>query len=263
MALDHKSRDEVGVTSHERMELEQLSVNQQSGAIRGTGPGVIRSTHFANQLPGLATPGAAAAKALPMGDAKLHFLRVDFQQGLEGDFVNRWIKFKTRVRTIYGPVDAWEQELDANRPELLPLDTLTLTSNELSINEEPLTANHRARERVQVSGSPLGFVQMTASDNVRIDGQSPKQGMFAATADRVSYTQSKEQFILEGSNRLPATLWHRDPVTGQQIDNSAGKIIYNRLTGQAEWETVRAFEFTPGGGGGSLKNALGSAGTRQ
>jgi hypothetical protein len=263
VVMDHKSRDEVGVTSHERMELEQFSVNQQTGAINGTGPGVIRSTHFANQLPGLATPGAAASP-LPSSDAKLHFLRVDFQQGLKGNLINREITFMTRVRTVYGPVDAWEQELDANRPELLPLDTLTLTSDQLRINEDSMAANHRVRELAQASGTPLGPVQMTASGNVRIDGQSPKQGMFAATAERVSYTQSKEQFILEGSHRLPATLWHRDPVSGQQIDNSAGKIIYNRLTGQAEWDAVRAFEFTPGGGGGSsLKNALGPAATRQ
>jgi hypothetical protein len=200
---------------------------------------------------------------LPAGNAKLHFLRVDFQKGLEGNIYTREINFLTRVRTVYGPVDAWEQELDANRPDLFPPETLTLTSDQLRINEDPLTANHRTRELTQVSGSPLGPVQMTADGNVKIDGQSPKQGTFAATAERVSYTQSKEQFILEGNNRVPATLRHRDPATGQQIDNSAGKIIYNRLTGQAQWDTVRAFEFTPGAGGGALKNALGPAAARQ
>jgi hypothetical protein len=263
VVMDHKSRDAVDITSHERMDLEQLSVNQHTGAIRGTGPGVIRSTHFANQLPGLATPGTPAAQPLPAGNAKLHFLRVDFQKGLEGNIYTREINFLTRVRTVYGPVDAWEQELDANRPDLFPPETLTLTSDQLRINEDPLTANHRTRELTQVSGSPLGPVQMTADGNVKIDGQSPKQGTFAATAERVSYTQSKEQFILEGNNRVPATLRHRDPATGQQIDNSAGKIIYNRLTGQAQWDTVRAFEFTPGAGGGALKNALGPAAARQ
>ncbi|MEX2092560.1 MAG: hypothetical protein WD971_07770, partial [Pirellulales bacterium] len=247
----------------ERMELDELTVNQQTGAISGTGRGVIRSTHFANQLPGLATPGAPAAKPLAVGNAKLHFLLVDFQQGFEGNFIDREITFLTRVRTIYGPVDAWEQELDANRPELLPPETLTLTSEKLRINEEALTANHRMRELAQVSGSPIGPVQMTADGNVKINGQSPAKGEFFATAERVSYTQSKEQFILEGSNRMPATLGHRNPATGQQLDNSAGKIIYNRLTGQAEWDTVRAFEFTPGSGGGALKNALGPAPARQ
>ena len=119
VAMDHRSRDDVGITSHERMELERLSVNQQTGAINGTGPGVIRSTHYADQLPGLATP-ARRANPLPSSDAKLHFLRVDFQQGLTGNLINREITFLTRVRTVYGPVDSWEQELDGNRPEVAP-----------------------------------------------------------------------------------------------------------------------------------------------
>jgi hypothetical protein len=259
--LDHTSRDEVGVTSHERMELARLAVNQQTGAISGTGPGVIRSTHLSNQLPGLTVPGAVP-NPIPKSDAKLHFLRVDFQQGLEGNITNREITFLTRVRTIYGPVDAWEQELDGNRPEMLPPDTLTLTSEKLRVNEDPLTVNHRTRDLLAANSSPIGKIQMMAELNVRIEGQSPKQGMFFATAERVSYTQMKEQLILEGNNRVPATLSHTDPLTGQKIENSAGKIIYNRLSGQAEWDTVRSFEFTPGNGG-SLKNALGPSAARQ
>ncbi len=161
VSMDHKGRDEVGVTSHERMELAQLAVNQLSGAIRGTGPGVIRSTHYAAQLPGLTVPGTAATP-LPSSDAKLHFLRVDFQQGLEGNLINREMTFLTRVRTIYGSVDSWEQELDANRPELLPPDAITLTSDKLRINEDPLSANHRLRAMAELNKSPLGKVQMTA-----------------------------------------------------------------------------------------------------
>lgn len=266
VTMDHKSRDEVGVTSYERMELEMLKVNQQTGDIAGNGPGVIRSTHFASQLPGLATPGAPQA-AVASGNTKLHFLRVDFRQGLAGNVYLRSIKFLTGVRAVYGPIDAWEQELDANRPELLPPDTLMITSEELRVNEDPVLANHRVRDMNQATGSPLGptqLVQMTAERNVRIDGQSPKQGVFAATADRASYTRSKEQFILEGSTRMPATLWHTNPLTGQRIDNSAAKITYNRLTGEAVWDGTQSFEFTPGASkGGSIKSAVGPAAVRQ
>ncbi len=261
VAMDHRSRDEVGVTSYERMSLARLAVNQQTGAISGTGPGVIRSTHYANQMPGISGP-IATAKPLSSNNAKLHFLRVDFQEGLEGNIFLRAITFKTRVRCIYGPVDAWEQELDANRPELLPPDTLTLTADTLRVNEDPLSANHRNHELSTAGRSPLGPVQMSADGNVKIDGGSPSQGEFSATAERVSYTQSKEQLILEGNNRVPATLRHRVPATGQQVDNSAVKIIYNRLTGEAQWDTVRSFELTPGSGG-SLKNALGPGAVRQ
>jgi hypothetical protein len=264
VALDHTTRDDVDATSHERLELARLVVNQQTGAISGDGPGVIRSTHFADQLNSLTAPGAADANPLSAGNAKLHFLRVDFQQQMTGNFIDREITFLTRVRTVYGPVDSWEQELDVNRPELLPAETITLTSDRLRINEDALAAS-RPRESAQLGKTPLGPIQFEASGNVRIDGQSTKQGMFAATAERVSYEKVKELIILEGSNRVPATLWHRDPVTGQQIENSAGKFMYNRQSGQAAFNGGQSFEFTPGApsGGGSLQNALGPAATRQ
>ncbi len=247
VVLDHTTRDEVDVTSHERLELARLAVNQQTGAISGDGPGVIRSTHFADQLNALTVPGAAAANSLPADNAKLHFLRVAFQEGMTGNFIDREITFLTRVRTVYGPVDSWEQELDVNRPELLPPETITLTSDRLRVNEDSLSAS-RPPQPAGLGKTPLGPVQFQANGNVRIDGQSPRQGMFAATAERASYEQVKELFILEGSNRVPATLWHRDPLSGQQIENSAGKIMYNRQSGQAVFDVVRSIEFTPGAG---------------
>jgi hypothetical protein len=226
---------------------------------------VIRSTHYADQLNALAIPGAASATPLPAGNAKLHFLRVDFQRALAGNLFRREVEFDTRVRTVYGPVDAWEQELDANRPELLPPETITLTSDRLRVNEDALSAS-RPQQPARRGTTSFGPVQFQAAGNVRIDGQSPKQGTFAATAERVSYEQAKELFILEGSNRVPATLWHRDPVSGQQVDNSAGKIMYNRQSGQAVFDVVRSIEFTPGapnGGGAAPQNALGPAPLRQ
>jgi hypothetical protein len=265
VALVHTSRDEVGVVSHERMEVARLAINQQTGAINGDGPGEIRSTHYADSFNALSSSGSAAANPLPAGNAKLHFLRVDFQEGLIGNLITREIEFNTRVRTVYGPVDAWEQELDVDRPELLPPETITLTSDRLRVNEDSLSAS-RPQQPARLSKTPLGPVQFQANGNVRIDGQSPKQGTFAATAERVSYEQAKELFILEGSNRVPATLWHRDPVSGQQVDNSAGKIMYNRQSGQAVFDVVRSIEFTPGapnGGGAAPQNALGPAPLRQ
>src|SRR5262249_36282252 len=47
--IDHLSRDPVGVVSHERFQLASLTINKQTGAISGLGPGVIRSTRFGEQ----------------------------------------------------------------------------------------------------------------------------------------------------------------------------------------------------------------------
>ena len=206
---------------------------------------------------------AAAANPAPPRNAKLHFLRVDFQQGLAGNLFTREITFFTRVRTVYGPVDAWEQELDADRPELLPPETLTLTSDELRINEDPQIANRRPRELAPIGGQPLGPVQLRARGNVRIDGHSATQGAFAATADRVSYEQGKELFILEGTDRAPATLWHCEQLGGQQFENAARKIQYNRLSGQIKQDGVQRFEFAPGGAGGTRTSKRARPGAAQ
>ena len=81
--IENVSRDAVGVTSHERMQLARLTINQQTGAISGDGPGVIRSTRFGDGL--VAIPGRPqAAGSRPTANAagnKLNFLRVDFQAG--------------------------------------------------------------------------------------------------------------------------------------------------------------------------------------
>ena len=52
----------------------------------------------------------------------------------------RELTFHNRVRTVYGPVDSWEQELDLTRPETLPPDSITLTCDELRLNEDPVAA---------------------------------------------------------------------------------------------------------------------------
>jgi hypothetical protein len=277
VVIDHTSRDAEGITSHERAELARISVNQQTGAIGGDGPGVIRSTHFSEQLAGLANPASRVVldpevSTITRGggppgslrNTRLQFLRVDFQDRLAGNLFTRELSFFTRVRTMYGPVDAWEQELNADRPELLPPETLILTSDELGINEDPLAVRNRPRQLAQIAGQPFGPVQFRASGNVRIEGQSPAQGAFTATAHRVSYEQGKELLILEGTDRAPATLWHRERLGGQQIENAARKIQYNRVSGKIEQDGVQRLEFVPEGGGRPWpQNATGPAPVRQ
>src|SRR5262249_32252349 len=65
--IENLSRDFGGVTAHDRMELGHLTINQQTGEIRGQGPGVIRSTRYGNGMGALAgsdgKPKAAAPAA--------------------------------------------------------------------------------------------------------------------------------------------------------------------------------------------------------
>ena len=241
VVLENVQRDPGGITSHAVMQLSRLTVNQQTGALSGDGPGVIRATRFGNGM--LTMPGQPTAqKAANTTGSKLSFVRVDFHQGLDGNIYTRDVTFHDRVRTIYGPVDSWDQEIDPNQPNLPP-DAMTLTSDDLRMNEDPLAA--RAVTPTPGGKRAVGPMQMKATGDVRIAGQVPNQGEFSVQADSASYDQTKDALILEGDERTPAKLWRRTTAGADSAPTEARKIRYVRSTGETQVEGIQYFEFTP------------------
>jgi hypothetical protein len=245
VSIDHRSRDDAGITSHERLQMARLTINQQTGEISGEGPGVLRSTRFGKGFASFSAPpiGTQSAEldSTPPGSSgsKLNFLRLDFQQGIAGNMHLRELSFHGRVRSVYGPVDSWEQELDMNRPENLPPETVRLWCDELRIHEDPIAA--RSMPKPAAGSRPIGLMQAQALGNVRLDGQSTETGKFGAQAARASYDQSKETIVLEGDMRMPVTVWY----PGQQgAPPIARKVIYNRTTGELKIDKLLFIEFT-------------------
>ena len=115
---------------------------------RGLATGMVRDSGAAG------SKAASGRGAQPnAAGSKLHFLRVDFHGGLDGNMYIRELTFHERVRTVYGPVDSWEQELDPTRPETLPPDSMTLTCDDLRLNEDAVAARAAAdAERPPASG---------------------------------------------------------------------------------------------------------------
>jgi hypothetical protein len=252
VSINHRSRDDAGVVSHERLQLARLTINQQTGDISGDGPGIFRSTRYGEGLSSLASPGKTplAQNGIwpPPGAAgsaagsKLYFLGVDFQQGLKGNMYLRELTLYDRVRTVYGPVDSWEQELDVARPETLPPDSVRLLCDELRVNENPIAARATVAG-LDADSRPLGPIQLQAKHNVRIDGHSAERGAFAAQADRASYEQEKDVFLLEGDLRTPATIWY----AGQSGSPPAFKrITFSRSRQHVEVDGLLYMEFSSG-----------------
>jgi hypothetical protein len=250
VTIENLSRDAGGLAAHDRMQLGHLSINQQTGEIRGQGPGVIRSTRFGSNMGPLAgsqgaKTQATAASSSDASGSKLHFLRVDFHTGLDGNMYTRELTFRDRVRAVYGPVDSWEQELELTRPETLPLESMTLSCDELRLNEDPAAAQAAKNSNNGGAQPPIGAIEMHATSNVHIEGQSAAQGQFTVQADRASYEKAKELFILEGNAVTPAKLWRRTP-SGDSPPYEARKIYYNRRTNQAKADGIQYLEITPG-----------------
>ena len=225
VALDHRTVDVQGQQSHERAQLHTLTINQVTGAIGGEGPGWVRSVHFGQAASMLADPAVAAAGPK---NTQLNFLRVDFLRGIAGNLKVRELRFQGQVRAIYGPVDAWEQELFANEAGGLPEDTVTLESEELQINEDLVA--HRAAA-AQPGAPRAGPFELKAEGNVRIEGGTAEHGKFTAIAHSASYIQDKDVFVLRGNGQAPAALHlaSKDGTTGAP---SFGTITYYRKTGR-------------------------------
>ncbi|MEX2168868.1 MAG: hypothetical protein WD851_06135 [Pirellulales bacterium] len=225
VALDHRTVDVNGQQSHERAQLHTLTINQVTGVIGGEGPGWVRSVHFGQAASMLADPAVPAPRP---ENTQLNFLRVDFLRGIAGNLKVRELRFQGQVRAIYGPVDAWEQELFANEAGGMPEGTVTLESEELQINEDPLA--HRAAA-AQPGAPQAGPFELKAEGNVRIEGGTAEHGKFTAIAHIASYNQDKDVFVLRGNGQAPAALHlaSKDGTTGAP---SFGTITYYRQTGR-------------------------------
>jgi hypothetical protein len=173
----------------------------------------------------IADPMAASSRPQ---STQLNFLRVDFLRGIAGNLKSREIRFQGQVRAIYGPVDAWEQELFANGASALPEGTVTLECENLQINEDPL-AHRMAATR---AGAPkAGPFELKAQGNVRIEGGASQQGSFTAIADTATYNQDKDVFVLQGNGQAPASL-HLKSKDGTTGTPSSGVITYYHKTGR-------------------------------
>lgn len=233
VTIDHRTVDEQGQRSHERMRLEEtISINQSTGAMSGTGPGWVRSVHLSDAAGGLgALPGAAPRE--PDNDEddgpRLHFLRVQFLNGLDGDLNTRRVAFHGDVRAVYGPVLAWEQELPMEFPGGLPPETATLQSDHLQVNEDPMA---RATASRGPAGERLNTMELKAWGNARLEASAGESGVFTAHAATVSYSQTKEIFQIQGDGRKPATIWRR-AAPGAPPDRAVMKTFsFNRKTGR-------------------------------
>ncbi len=241
VTINHLTRDNMGVTSHERVELARLAINQQTGNVVGDGPGTIRSTRLGDNLALFMGAPNAASKPVAAQNGpgqKLNFMRVDFRGGLNGNIVLRTVEFQNQVRTLYGPVDAWEQELDPNQPQLFPPDVMTMTCDTMRINED-----QGATRAVAANGQkpPFGPIQFKATGNVLISGQVPKYGPFRAQAEIATYEQAKDAFVLEGG-RTPATLLR----PGQGGAPPAARLIrWVRSTNEFSVQGIQSLEITP------------------
>jgi hypothetical protein len=242
-------------TSHERMQVPDLAVNLDSGALTAGGPGWLTSVRLRSDDPLGARAGGLAAgvspsdttRAPPDGytvrrapdalgtadashdqrDTQLRGLHVRFQGSISGNVLEprRELTFREQVHTAYAPVDSWAATLDVNDPDSLGEGGVLMHCDRLSVNEMPTPDGHRRT------------LELLADGNIVVEGSS-----FTARAIRMTYAEIKHLLILEGDGRTDAVLFRQQQVGGPTSEFPARKIFYWPRTGQFKAEGARSLQ---------------------
>lgn len=224
-------------TSCERMQVTDLAISLDGGALTAGGPGWLTSVTRGSKDPlGGFTDGNRALSgprnAAPAADAadtdhdgRLRGLHVRFQGSISGNVHKgrREMTFHDRVQAAYAPVDSWAAVLDVNDPEALGPDGVLMHCDRLSIHEMT-TPDGKSRT-----------VELEAQGNAEVE-----RSTFNARAARITYAQAKDLLILEGDGRSDAELFHQQQVGGPTPKFAARKILYWPKTGRVNSEGARS-----------------------
>jgi hypothetical protein len=212
-------------TSDEWMRIRDLQIAHATGEFTSQGEGSLSSVRY-NKSDDANPLGSFPSQDGNVGQNGRHlvYLNVRFAGGLAGNFQQREVRFRDRVRAIYGPVPDWDSSLDPDRPETWGNSAVLLSCHELLV--------------AQLGQQRTNALELQALGNTTVEGK-----LFTATADRVSYDQSKDLLTLAGDARNNARLQYRFPNAGQPSHFSAGRISYSPKSGRLDVDDARQLEF--------------------
>ncbi len=217
------------VTSHDYMRTRDLNLDRRSGKFTALGRGWIVSTRVdkggESQRFGLTTAGGTAGPARPAsGTGKLSYLRIDFENAIEGNLNLREAEFVRYVRTVYGPVSSWDEVIDPERPSTMGPQAIVMTCRRLLVAE--------------IGDGVERAMELSAEDDTVVEGST-----FVAKADRITYAQRKDTLILEGAGRALASLSYRARAGEKPSEFQARKIKYCVGTGLYDVEGFDQFQY--------------------
>ncbi len=198
--------------SVDQLQVRSMSLDQQTGKLQATGPGWGSSVRVDQRK---------KENVQPMASPELIYVRIQFENGIVGNILNRHIRFYRRVQTLYGPVPDWNHVLDPNVPNGLGEQGIELVSEKLELAD------------LQQQGQSL---VLTAVGNTKLESQK-----YSALAHQLQFAQLNSLLTLEG-DRLPAQLFLKPSKAGAP-DAAAKKIMYWLDTNRLQVEGANFINF--------------------
>jgi hypothetical protein len=188
--LESETLDERGQReSWLRAVADNLEIVQSTGKLTADGPGWVK----------IVRRGAADAAAVAVSD-RLTYLGVDFERGITGNVLpdRRQLTFSDQVKTVFGPIERWADELETAKRVASRPDNVLLSCDKLTVGQLPARA-----------GAPASF-DLAAEGGTHVEGKD-----FAAMASRLTYSESKDLLILDSDGLSDAKLFRNDEKGGR------------------------------------------------
>ena len=234
VVMENRTRDGSELLSHERMVVDDLSINLLSGALTAAGPGRLESIRRGSGNP-LDLRAQSARRTAPTepqppseaASSGLQALDVRFQGAISGNVHYRELTFHDQVRTAYAPAESWQTRLDPADPDALGPDGVVLHCDRLRVTQMTTPLEGRTSMELEAAG------------NTVVEGNT-----FTARASRISYAEAKDLLVLEGSGRTDAELFRQERVGGATSKAAARKILYWPKTNRLNVEGARSLELS-------------------
>jgi hypothetical protein len=168
-------------------------VNAEAGSIESKGPGSIATHRWKDPAKPNDKPlfGSLGGKKDASASSKsgISFIQVNFDGELKLDKERGEMILDRNIRTVYSPVQTWDETLNPDMPRRRGPGAVFLTSEKLQLAQwTPRGSTEKSNE-------------MIATGNAHILSDE-----FESTSDRVSYSQASDLLVIAGSARNNATL---------------------------------------------------------
>lgn len=246
------------VLAKDVLKVAEVNVDLQTGLILAPGSGRFTTIRQAGTLKGAlsglreggayaGTPespagGSASPQTAPLADdttlreqktpepsrtEELVMLDISFHQALEGNFLQRRIGCRGRVKARYGNVSGWDVEQLPDDPARLGSEGMLLTCQEMTAFQ------------MTTPGQTKAHLELVAQGNVTVEGQS-----HTARARRLSLDESKTLLVLEGDGDVPAELYRQEYRGGPVQKTTARRIYYWYGTKTVKVDDARSLEIS-------------------
>ena len=216
--------DEEELKAIEHMVVDDLMIQPKSGVVESRSAGAIETTRKNIKVE---KPQQFAGEALGgKHREELKYIQVNFASGFSGNLLHREMTFHRKVRTVYGPVERWEEKLDLNQPKRHP-EVILMDCDQLMIGSWQPTKNQEAT------------VEMKAEGNVSVRSLS-----FRTNSQRVSFYQASDLLIVGGNEAEPAQIWYQAGPSASNQYAEAAEIKYWHKSGQIAVDQLGKAEYS-------------------